>query len=388
MQSCHNELLILGGGICGLWLLAAARASGRSAILVERDALGGAQTLASQGMIHGGIKYALGGFTTPASETIASMPARWKSCIAGDDPVDLSGVDLLSSDYYLFSDSSLSSKVTAFFGSRALRGRVEPLNRTAWPAFFANDQFKGSLYRLEDIVLNTESLVRRLTDDHRDSIIAGDPSIEWQADGNIARVMIGRSVLTADRYALAAGAGNEALLGGMPGHPVGMQRRPLKQVMLRHPELPSLFAHAVNVSAGAKPSVTITTHRMSDGTPVWYLGGNVAETGVARTDDAQIAFAGKALHRLFPWLDLAGAEWATLDVDRAEPVQPDRSRPDAPHVEMRGNVFVCWPTKLTLTPLLADDVLAALPEASGRATERPDLPRPPVARSPWEIAFG
>lgn len=388
MQSCHNELLILGGGICGLWLLAAARASGRSAILVERDALGGAQTLASQGMIHGGIKYALGGFTTPASETIASMPARWKSCIAGADPVDLSGVELLSSDYYLFSDSSLSSKVTAFFGSRALRGRVEPLKRAAWPDFFSNDRFKGSLYRLEDIVLNTDSLVRRLTVSHSDAIVAGDPTIEWQADGRIARVVIGHSVLTADRYALAAGAGNEALLAGTPGQPVGMQRRPLKQVMLRHAALPSLFAHAVDVGAGAKPSVTITTHRMPDGTPVWYLGGNVAETGVTRTDDAQIAFARKALERLFPWLELTGAEWATLDVDRAEPAQPDRSRPDAPHVELQGNFFVCWPTKLTLTPLLADNVLAALPDAAGRATERPDLPKPPVARSPWEMAFG
>ena len=79
-MSSHTkaDVIIIGGGICGLWLLAAIRQSGRQAILVERDSLGGQQTLASQGMIHGGIKYTLGGFTTPSSENIASMPARWK----------------------------------------------------------------------------------------------------------------------------------------------------------------------------------------------------------------------------------------------------------------------------------------------------------------------
>ena len=49
-------------------------------MLLERDSLGGEQTLASQGMIHGGLKYALGGTLTRSSEAIANMPERWRAC--------------------------------------------------------------------------------------------------------------------------------------------------------------------------------------------------------------------------------------------------------------------------------------------------------------------
>ena len=74
MSKYTTQIAIVGGGICGLWLLNILRGKGYDAWLFEKDTLGGAQTLASQGMIHGGLKYALGGFTTPSSESIARMP--------------------------------------------------------------------------------------------------------------------------------------------------------------------------------------------------------------------------------------------------------------------------------------------------------------------------
>ena len=71
-----TDIAILGGGIAGLWLLNLLAKRGYSVLLIEKEALGSGQTIASQGMIHGGIKYALGGFLSDASETISAMPAR------------------------------------------------------------------------------------------------------------------------------------------------------------------------------------------------------------------------------------------------------------------------------------------------------------------------
>ncbi len=375
----------MGGGICGLWLLASLRSAGISAILLEKEALGCGQTLASQGMIHGGIKYTLGGFTTPASETIASMPERWRRCVAGRDSIDLRGVNLLSEDYYLFSDNRLSSRITAFFGSRSLRGRIEALSRKHFPVAFQNEAFNGTLYRLEDLVLDSASLLDVLTKAHRAHIFQASPEVITDSQGKILELKIGDgNAITAEHFIFAAGAGNAELLADTNLSDIEMQRRPLKQVLVRCPELTRIYAHAVAASAGAKPRVTITTHQRKDGALVWYLGGNLAETGVRRSNEDQIRAAKQEMTELFPWIDWTRADWATLLIDRAEPANPDRSRPDAPFFFTRSNATVCWPTKLTLTPLLADEVLAGLSIDRNLPVSNPDLPLAPTAEPPWE----
>ena len=81
----HTQIAIIGGGISGLWLLNVLARRGFGVLLLEQGGLGQAQTFASQGMIHGGIKYALGGFTTAASESIANMPDTWRQCLGAQD---------------------------------------------------------------------------------------------------------------------------------------------------------------------------------------------------------------------------------------------------------------------------------------------------------------
>ena len=51
------EVLVVGGGVCGLWVLNRLRSEGYDAWLVERSALGDGQTIASQGILHAGAKY-------------------------------------------------------------------------------------------------------------------------------------------------------------------------------------------------------------------------------------------------------------------------------------------------------------------------------------------
>jgi len=55
------DVAIIGGGIAGLWLLARLRQRGYGVLLIESERLGTGQTISSQGIIHGGTKYALRG---------------------------------------------------------------------------------------------------------------------------------------------------------------------------------------------------------------------------------------------------------------------------------------------------------------------------------------
>ena len=75
-QSLSTDVLIVGGGIAGLWLNARLRRQGFATLLVEKGSLGGGQSVKSQGIIHGGAKYVLHGALSGASETIADIPRR------------------------------------------------------------------------------------------------------------------------------------------------------------------------------------------------------------------------------------------------------------------------------------------------------------------------
>ena len=132
----EKDALIIGGGIAGLWMLNRLRAEGYDVMLLEKNKLGTGQTIASQGMIHGGIKYALNGNLNSASEAIADMPNHWKSCLAGTGDVDLTSTNILSEHYYMWPRNSLRSRFNAFLGSKALRGKVSSVDKNNYPDFF------------------------------------------------------------------------------------------------------------------------------------------------------------------------------------------------------------------------------------------------------------
>src|SRR5690606_6310316 len=114
--------------------------------------------------------------------------------------------------------------------------------------------------------------------------------------------------------------------------------------------------HCTGAGTRTSPRLTVSTHFRRDGQPVWYLGGDLATEGVGRSEAAQRAFAHQELEDIFPWLPWAEARWATLLVDRAEPLQPQLLKPDeafAAPAQGLANVTVAWPTKLTLAPDLA-----------------------------------
>ncbi|MBD3646222.1 MAG: FAD-dependent oxidoreductase, partial [Pseudomonadales bacterium] len=203
-DTIHTDVAILGGGVSGLWILNVLRNRGYRALLLERQALGEGQTIASQGMIHGGIKYTLEGFTTDASETIAAMTNLWRDCLSGKGPIDLSEANLLSEDYFMFSDDSVTSRLTAFFGSRSLRGRISPLAPADFPEPFDHPAFKGKVYRLGDIVLDPASLLSALFRQANDQVFKAAANLV--EDGGRHRLVLEDGTrLIANNYVLAAG---------------------------------------------------------------------------------------------------------------------------------------------------------------------------------------
>ena len=96
MARIDVEVAIVGAGIAGLWLGNLLAQRGIAFAICEAEAVGGVQTAASQGIVHGGLKYALGGEATSASRSLATMPARWRACLAGHGDADLRGVPVLA----------------------------------------------------------------------------------------------------------------------------------------------------------------------------------------------------------------------------------------------------------------------------------------------------
>lgn len=398
--------------MAGLWLLNRLQGAGYNAILLEQRALGSGQSIASQGMIHGGVKYTLAGTLSGASEAIADMPDYWRACLAGRGPVDLTGTRTLSDHFYMWSTENTLSKITGFLASKTLRGRVQSLEPQAFPPVFHHPAFKGRLYQLVDSVMDTTSLLGNLANNMAGRVFRLDAvPLRWQREQNRMVLSVSLAghdtVIEAGQFILAAGKGNETLLGAIGATQPEMQTRPLQQVMVKHHNDYALYAHCVG--ADSTPRLTISSHRCQDGMMCWYLGGQLAEQGVGKTAAVLIREAKNELLALFPWLDWQQAQWATYVVDRAEPRQKNRGRPDRAFMDRAtlpsnlqdplpggdtpcDNVLVAWPTKLTLAPHLGDEVLQWMKRSgipAGQCHTDPaliHLPVPAVAQAPWDLA--
>ncbi|MDO3380872.1 NAD(P)/FAD-dependent oxidoreductase [Gilvimarinus algae] len=382
------DTAIIGGGVAGLWLLERLRDRGYSCALFNKGSLGAEQTLASQGMIHGGVKYTLAGALSGASEAIADMPGLWRSCLKGEGEVDLRQTRLLSDHFYMWS-ASAAGRLTSFFASRALRGRVEKVPPAERPPLFDTPQFSGSLYKLVDMVVDVPSLIANLAGNNKGLLFAlGDH--QWQRRGDKAELQLADGTrVCARHFVLAAGRGNAAVLEKLGADQPQQQLRPLRQLVVRHHHPYAFYGHCLG--ADKTPRLTISSHPADDGAMIWYLGGSLAEEGARMSDDALIAAGRRELAQLFPWLDFRDADFSTLYIERAEPRQPGLTRPDQAFAELAqglDNVIVAWPTKLTLAPNMARRVMALLPapiEAeAGIEQLQARLGTPTLAPLPWE----
>lgn len=388
-QKIVADIVVVGGGVAGLWLTARLHQAGYTTLLIESNTLGGGQTVKSQGIIHGGTKYALNGVLTGASEAISGMPKRWRDCLEGDGELDLTGAKVLSAHHYLWSPGDLAGNLMSFFASKAIRARVKQVKKEQLPQALQNEHFKGKAYQLNELVFDIPSVVARLAALSENRILQASSLSLVSATENKVIIRADDFEIETQRMVLSAGEGNESLIQSCNLSQPVMQRRPLHMVMVKSPNIKPLYAHCLG--AGVKPRVTITTHYHQDGTPIWYVGGDLAEaSGVARSPDEQIAFAKKELAKVIPWIDLTDAQWATLRVNRAEPAQNNLMRPDTAFMTQHNAITIGWPTKLALAPDFADQFITYLKKEGVQPLYNmplPDIPRPVVATTPWDEVF-
>ena len=361
MTSISSDIIIIGAGIAGLWLHHRLNDLGYHAILIERQGIGGGQTLSSQGIIHGGAKYTLNGILSNAASAIADMPKRWLDCLEGNGEIDLSHTKLLSQHQLMWSTQSLSSKLTSFLSSKALNGKIQPLKKEQYPNFFQQKEFKGNLYQLNEPVLDVPSLVKNLSTkwQHRILCTADNYHFNYDDTGNVKTLTIAKQCeIHAKEFILTSGEGTEGLLKDLSIGTPRMQRRPLQMVLAKGENLPALYAHCVGAST--KPIATISTHTHSDGDKIWYIGGNIAEDGANRNSEDLIRHTINVFNKILPWVDLSHVDWTTHNVNRAEPAQKDLLRPDTAFLAHHNNLHIGWPTKLALTPDLSDKLINAL----------------------------
>lgn len=381
------DVAIIGGGIAGLWLLAQLRARGYGALLIESEQLGAGQTICSQGIIHGGAKYALRGQITESAKAVAEMPTLWRQCLSGEGEVDLRGAWLLADHQYLWATRSPTSWLVAFFASRLLRSRMEKVAGVGsgdYPPALRHPAFRGTVYRLDEPIIEIASVLSVLAQRQRQAVVRCHGPAVTARDGAITLRHPERPPLVVRPACtvFAAGAGNAALPSA------AMQLRPLHMVLARGPGLPGhLYAHCAGASE--VPRLTVTTHHDAAGRLIWYLGGGLAEEGVKRDRSEQIRAARRELASLLPWAEWSRVEFATFTVKRAEARQSSGARPPGPSVFRDGRTLVVWPTKLSLAPILAERVQEALQTLNVRPQPADlrllaDWPRPAVATYPWD----
>lgn len=385
-SAIHVDVAFVGGGVASLWLAGLAQSRGLSVVVIAPEPVGGEQTIASQGIIHGGAKYSLRGSANRAGQ-LTAMPARWRRCLAGNavaasGDLDLSGVTVLAEHVELRA-CTRRARWRQRAAARLLTGEAST------PALASGAN------RLPDFVVDVESLIARLVGGIEGRLLAEQvrPDQVRCVDQGVAGIDLTTNTVVAQRYVFAAGAGNDELAARLGFGADATTLRPLHQAWTVVQRFPPTFAHCLVRAFGTEPDLTVTTHEGGNKT-VLYLGGHLATAGIARSADDQIEATKQVLARALPHLDLTHARFGTVRVARAEPARAAASRTDDAFLAARGNALLCFPVKLSLVPRLGDLFLAEVaglkPVAPPRAGAcvlqgGQDAPRQPVklVRRPW-----
>lgn len=399
-ETIHVDAVIIGGGISGLFTLAKLINRGYRAVLLEKGALGDGQTLKSQGIIHGGSKYALLGKTTEAQRQIAAMPSYWRACLNGNGEVDLSACQVLADKQLMWAMPNLSGRVTGFFAGKMMKSRVEALHHAnganpLLPTALRHRDCRGHFYALDEPVLDVRSLIAALVAKYGDYILSNceteitDNNNSCNSNGDTLSTVYAsrdgaRWHFSADKIFITAGQGNADF--------AEQQLRPLRMVYARVPKaFGKLFVHVLETSD--KPRLTISAYDSSaknngggdsnNDEWIWYLGGNLAEKGASLSAAATVALAKRELTDIFPWLNFTHVAIDSFLVNRAEGLA-DGKRPDTPTIVENGNQYIAWPTKLALAPMLADSLLAKMPPPRSDGKAMPVLfPTPTIGDFPY-----
>lgn len=379
MAERSADIVIFGAGIAGLWAFNRFKRMGYDVLLLESRTIGCGQTIASQGIIHSGLKYAFAGKINKLAQSISTMPDLWRAALKGEGPVDLSAARVNAHSQFLLIPSGFMGGLIKLVTQQTLGQSVREVPKSEWPADIAQSGFEGRVIFMNEPVLDIPSVLHALAAPYQNAIkIIDTPHDPFG--------FLERHAIKA-RHIIFTGAASNAAIAESAGHDQGLetQARPLLMGMIKNAPF-ELYAHMVGTSD--RPVATITTHKTQDGALVWYIGGSVAER-TKESDPLDVLKAMRdALEKYFPKIDFSTIEWSTLPIDRIEgKSSKDGWMPDTPTIHQHDNIFYCWPTKLTFAPLLTDRLIEKIqtPPLSLQ-TDWNFLPEAPFTQTPWDQA--
>lgn len=376
------DIVIFGAGIAGLWTFHRLKRMGYDALLLEKDSIGCGQTIASQGIIHSGLKFSLMGKVSTLAKTISAMPDIWRKVLNGEGSINLSTAKVQANSQLLLIPHGLVGGITKLVAQKTLGGGVHEIPKKDWSEPLQNSGFQGSVIFMGEPVLNIPSVLHGLAEPYKDCIrkISQEDSLTPFNFLETHNIKPKKIIFTAAR--------SNHLIAKTAHHDKGLetQERPLLQGMMKPAPFP-LFAHLVGKTD--KPVATITTHTGQDGSLIWYLGASLAERPKESNPQEIIDSAKKTFISYFPALNFSDVQWATLPIDRIEgKTKTGGWMPDIPTIHRADNILYCWPTKLTFAPLLADMIIEEIKKdgLSPMHTKTDFTFLPPVdyAIAPWD----
>lgn len=331
------ENLIIGGGISGLWLNALLVSRGRRSFVISQSTYN--QTKWSQGILHSGAKYGIFSYKNPLKKDLSVASQIWRNSLDGKGSVNLSNTQIVSTSHCLVSTKNLVKKII-FPVLKNIYDCDEKLNNSLL------DYNKNlGLVTLNEMVLDVDSLVDNLLTYqcvYKGSVFKIDVK-------NKKIILMDGTNISANKIFILSGKGAESIFENSEIN-IRIQKRPLAMLRIFGDDLPPVFCHVIGYNK--KPLASITSKDN-----YWYIGGDVAELGVNLDDENIFSNALSLLAEIFPTINFSNRCYDVIRVCRAEALHPSQSRPSRPSIiDLSDDVCVGWPTKLTLAPVLAEQL--------------------------------
>lgn len=343
MKKVKANIVIVGGGIAGLWMLNRLNKK-YSVVLIENEALGSGQTLYSQGLI------------LPRSQEVGDVTGRriqkvWRDCLNGFGDVDLRTSKIISDAQTLVASKGVLARMSNFMKSFKYK-HLEDVEVYQEPTIPVEKE--GQFYQLKADVLDMRSVLESLAKHHMRDIYKADIE-EYLHEGTKLKALKLKQgghhvVVESDVFIFTAGKGNLRAL-----QELGI-KRPQKmtkeQTSLMVKSVPFALNGAYTLSNGE--NMYVSSHASSEGGYVWYISGPWLNK-LAETDLDRIRKMKQIVKDTFSDISFEECLWSA--VHYAVPQQEDWATTKRHKVYYSGNSVVAWPANLTTVPLLADEIV-------------------------------
>lgn len=353
-----GDVLVVGAGATGLLAARELEERGKRCTIVESHGLAHGQSGHSHGYLHSGYAY------LDANEAfighLRAGTRRWKELFHELDvgPTTQWSQIAFQSAVSASAASSHWKSVGLPVNTAALHEGVRP--ESAEMAFRTEE-------RSYDFPRAATPLLKSLSPQ---AYIAGQVT-ELTADDDLvsgARVELSRRVvdLRARYVVLAAGVGNEALTAGLTRHRGRAVSRTSYMMVLRAPSLPRLSIIYPDSRYGLFAVSRVQGHRV-----IWLVSNYISYARLNQEPIAERLWVQATLRTLYAVRDLSldvDLECAVYEAPKMElRAHPGRISSHAAEDYGFGNLIVAAPTKLTLAPVLAEEIADKITHAAAYA---------------------